>query len=145
MSYISIPFPTESFLQLAAFLREQGSSRDPVVVIEDAVEYWIDNASWKKEDLMRETIVGPDSRGYMWKNVFLVQGTLLRMKKKGGAFEYAKVEGDCLVYKGESLSPNQFAFKVAGNARDAWRDVWVKRPMDQDYVPANFLRKGDKD
>ncbi len=141
MSYISIPFPTESFLQLAAFLREHGSTKDPVVAIRNAVDYWIDNASWKKEDLMPETIISSGSRGYMWKNVFLVQGTLLRMKKKGGAFEYAKVESDFPVYKGESLSPNQFAFKVAGNTRDAWRDVWVKRPMDQDYVPANSLRK----
>ncbi len=142
MSYISLPFPTDSFLRLATFLRENGSPKDPVMAVEDAVEYWLDNASWKKQDLMPETVVAPNSRGYMWKDVFLVQGTLLRMRKKNGSYAYAKVEGDYPTYNGEDLSPNQFAFKVAGNARDAWRDLWVKRPMDHDYIHAKRLRKG---
>ena len=141
MSQISVPVSTDVFLRLNNFLKESGSPRDPVSAVEDAIEYWLMNADWKKETLLPETFVDESSRGYMWKRVFLPQGTLLRMRKTDGSFEYAKVEGDHPVYKGERLSPNQFALKVAGNARDAWRDVWVKRPFDQDYIRADHLRQ----
>lgn len=140
MSSISVPFPTEKFLQLSAFLKEQGSTRDPVIAIQNAVEYWLDNASWKKEDLLPETLVADSARGYRWKRLSLPNGTILRMKY-AGSFHYAKVEGDALVFKGESVSPNQFALTVSGTARDAWRDLWIKRPDDQDYHCADDLRK----
>lgn len=139
MSDISVPFPTGKFLQLSDFLKEQGSTRDPVIAIQDAVDYWLENASWKKEDLLPETLVADSARGYMWKRVFLPTGSILRMKY-AGSFHYAKVEGDALVFQGENVSPNQFALTVSGTARDAWRDLWIKRPYDQDYQCADELR-----
>ena len=62
--------------------------------------------------------------------------------KYAGEFHYTTVEGDYPIYKSQRVSPNQFAYKVAGSARDAWRDVWIKRPHDKDYQLADDLRKG---
>jgi hypothetical protein len=138
-STVCTPISTNSFLKLAHFLKEQGSDRDPLEVIETAIEYWMNNASWKGEDLMPETLVGDDARGYTWKSVFLPTGTMVRIKYDG-SFIYAKVEGDYLMFNGERVSPNQFAMKVTGTARDAWRDLWIKRPRDADYRLADDLR-----
>jgi len=138
-STVCTPISTNSFLKLAHFLKEQGSDRDPLEVIETAIEYWMNNASWKREDLMPETLVGDDARGYTWKSVFLPTGTMVRIKYDG-SFIYAKVEGHYLMFNGERVSPNQFAMKVTGTARDAWRDLWIKRPRDADYRLADDLR-----
>lgn len=136
MSEISIPIPTSTFIGLVDFLRETNSARDPIEVIESAIEYWMQNADWKDEILSPPTGA---ATGYSWKSVFLPSGSTLRIKYNL-QYHYAKVEGDKLKYQGVQVSPNQFALKVAGSARDAWRDVWIKRPSDKDYVVANFLR-----
>ena len=53
-SHINIPVKTETFIALVDFLREEGSDRDPVETVELAIDYWIQNASMKPEDLMPE-------------------------------------------------------------------------------------------
>ena len=147
MTQITVPISTETFLRLAHFLRSSGSALEPVSVVENAVNYWIDNAEWKGADLL------PDSHGsgaYVWKvqrkgdrpasSLSLGSGTKLRIKT-GASFEYATVEGDTLMYQDIPVSPNQFAKLATGTPRDAWRDVWVKRPDDQDYLHADALRE----
>jgi len=136
MSEISIPISTSTFVGLVDFLREKNSARDPIEVIESAIDYWMDNADWKDEILLPP--MGA-ATGYSWKSVFLPSGSALRIRYNS-QYHYAKVEGDKLMYGGDPVSPNQFALKVAGSARDAWRDVWIKRPSDKDYVAANSLR-----
>jgi hypothetical protein len=140
-SHVSVPLATGHFLGLAKFLKENGSSADPVEIISVALDYWMENAAWKKGDLILG--VNVDARGYSWKTVFLPTGTVLRIKYEG-QFHYAKVEGDYLLYEGKQVSPNQFAFIVTRTARDAWRDLWVKRPSDDDYRVADDLRRSNK-
>lgn len=135
MPNISVPISTSTFIGLVDFLREKNSARDPLEVIESAIDYWIDNADWKDEILSRVSL----ATGYSWKSVFLPSGTVLRIRYNS-EYHYATVDGDKLMYDGESVSPNKFAMKVADCARDAWRDVWVKRPGDLDFVVANILR-----
>ena len=137
MSNICVPISTSTFIELVDFLRANNSSRDPTEVIESAIDYWMDNASWKDEIL--EPIVGA-ATGYSWKSLFLPSGTTLRIRYES-TYHYARVEGDTLMYQRDSVkSPNQFALRVTGGARDAWRDVWIKRPSDKDYVVASSLR-----
>ena len=135
MTNICVPISTATFLNLAGFLDENHSDRDPAEVIESAIEYWMDNANWKPE------ILSPSrtKSGFSWKSLFLPSGTNLRIRYNSD-YHYAKVEGDRIVFEGVQVSPNQFALKVAGCARDAWRDVWIKRPTDKDYAVANSLR-----
>lgn len=135
-SQISVPIPTGQFLDLVAFLREEGDVRDPVEVVSFAIQYFLDNASWKQDDLL----VTQDSRGYQWKNLFLPRGTQVRMQYKGQYF-YAKVEGDQLLYDGAPTSPSALANKITSSSRNAWRDLWIKRPQDKEWKLAADLRQ----
>ncbi len=132
---MSVPIPTEQFLELVDFLREEKDVRDPVDVVSFAIQYFVDNASWKQDDLL----VTRDSRGYQWKNLFLPHSTQIRMQYKGRYF-YARVEGDEIVYDGTSTSPGALANRIAGNSRNAWRDLWIKRPEDKEWKLADACR-----
>mgnify|MGYP006891169010 CR=1 FL=1 len=140
-SHISVPIQTAHFLQLANFLRTNNDSRDPVDVIVTAIDYWLDNASCKPE-LLSEA--NSDSRGYQWKSLFLVHGTQIRMQYKGATF-YAKVEGDEIIYNAESISPGSMVNKITGTSRNAWRDLWIKRPSDQAWKLALECRPENKE
>jgi hypothetical protein len=136
-STISVPMPTRLFVRLIEFLRDQGSDRDPVEAVAGAVDYWIDNVSWKQEDLMPE--IFDRQKGYRWKALFLPHGTIMRMKYKG-EFHYAKVDGDRIVFQGRPVSPSEFANGLTGTSRNAWRDIEVRRPADERWHLADSLR-----
>lgn len=140
MSYLSIPVRTSLFLQLARFLEEKGTTRDPVSTVEMAIEYWMDNADWKSDDLLPETRPAQKlARGYRWKELFLPDKTEVRMRYKG-KYHYAKVVGDDFLYDDRIASPSQFANNVTGTSRNAWRDLEVKRPTDLSWRLAEQLR-----
>lgn len=133
---ISIPIPTRLFMDLAEFLKSQGDTRDPVIAVSDAIDYWMDNASSKPE-LLRQA---PTSNlGYQWKSLFLAAGTEVRMQYKGEWY-YAKVEGDKLVYEDEPITPGRLANTIAGSSRNAWRDLWIKRPGDTEWMLSDDCR-----
>lgn len=137
-SIIAVSIPTKQFLELANFLRSNNDPRDPVNAVSDAIDYWMDNASWKPE-LLSQT----DTQGYQWKNLFLPAGTQIRMQYKG-EYSYAKVEGDAVIFNGKSISPSILANTIAGGSRNAWRDLWVKRPGptgDKEWTLADELRR----
>ena len=100
----------------------------------DAIEYWIENASWKPELLERST-----TAGYTWKTLYLPHGTDIRMKYRG-EYHYAKVESDRVMYNGAPTTPGSLANSIAGSSRNAWRDLWIKRPWDKEWLLAEALR-----
>jgi hypothetical protein len=134
---ISVPVSTEQFIELAEFLRSKGDRRDPVIVVGDAIEYWMQNADWKPELLRQST-----GRGLQWKGLFLPDGTEVRMQYKG-QYHYANVEDDQLMYQGDSITPGSLANTIAGSSRNAWRDLWLKRPADIEWRLADDLRNAD--
>jgi hypothetical protein len=136
-SFVNVPVPTAIFLSLVEFLRKNGSSEDPVEIVNRAIEYWMENASWKQEDLLPD--VSDRQKGYRWKQVLLPHGSLVRMKYKG-QFHYAKIEGDSFKYDNADMSPSEFAHAVTGTSRNAWRDLEIKRPTDQIWILADILR-----
>lgn len=140
---ISIPVTTSTFLMLVDFLREQGSNKDPVVAVEDAIHYWMDNASWKQEDLMPELFT-TGSRGYTWKykktSIFLPHDAEIRMRYKR-QYHYAKVEGDEIKFQGVSVSPSTLVKTITGNCRNAWRDLWIKYPNSGEWKLADESRR----
>jgi hypothetical protein len=141
-SNISVPIQTTQFLELANFLQSNGDPRDPVEVIATAIEYWLDNASWKPELLSG---VSGDARGYQWKTLFLPHGTQIRMPYKNTNY-YAKVEGDEIIYDGNSISPASLANTITGTSRNAWRGLWIKRPNDKEWLLADDCRgRGTKE
>ncbi len=137
---ICVPVHTGLFLKLSDFLRERGSGRDPVDVVESAIEYWMDNADWKTADLMPDTIIERQHHGYMWRPLLLPPATKVRMKYKG-EIHHATVIGNNLIFNGESITPSEFANRVAnGTNRNAWRDLWIRRPHDAEFQLADDLR-----
>lgn len=132
---VAVPISTDQFLGLVQFLRSKNDPRDPVEVVSLAINYWLDNASWKPE-LIEVT----KNRGFQWKNLFLPDGTELRMQYKG-TYHYASVEGDEIRYKGKPITPGSLANTIAGGSRNAWRDLWIKRPSDSEWILADDCRE----
>lgn len=137
MKPIHVAISPKTYFELSAFLAEQGAPDDPTDVIEAAISYWMDNASWKQDDLIpsrRET-----QRGYRWKTLFLPDGTKVRMRYRG-QYHYAEVIGDELLVDGKPLSPAEFTHKVTNTNRNAWRDIEVLRPAEKTWRAADQLR-----
>lgn len=141
-SYVSIPVQTDQFIRLVKFLGSEGSGRDPVEAVSDAIEYWMENASWKREDLLPETV--NRLSGYTWKykdaNVFLPSGTDIRMSYKGRN-HYAQVVGDEIVYDGQPHSPSSLANSITNSSRNAWRDLWLRFPGERNWILADAFRR----
>ncbi|MET0322024.1 MAG: hypothetical protein ABW069_14995 [Duganella sp.] len=78
-------------------------------------------------------------RGYQWKSLFLPEGTVLRSWSYS-EHNYAEVVGDQIIHKGRAVSPNQFAQSFARTTRNAWTDLFVRRPGDKKYAMACRLR-----
>lgn len=138
-SVICLPIPTHQFLALAQFLKSSGNDKDPVLLISEAIDYWMNNAGCKQDMLMPEVLKNAD-KGYHWKDLFLPNGTSIRMKYKGD-FYYAAVQGDNIIYESQNVSPSEFANTVTESNRNAWNDIWIKRPDDNEWVFADKLRK----
>jgi hypothetical protein len=91
------------------------------------------------DDLMKDS--GDKNKGYQWLTVFLPNGTKLKMAYKGRDY-YAEVAHEKIMYEGESFSPSGLANRIAsGTARNAWRDLWIKRPRDKEWLLADDLRR----
>ena len=76
---------------------------------------------------------GDPTQGYHWQAVFLPNGTSLRITYKGRV-RTAEIRHRKLMDGESSLSPSEWASRVANNtSRNAWRDIWVKRPGDDTW------------
>ncbi len=132
---MSVQLPPHTLLRLVEQLRRAGGVQDISAAINSALEFWL-NAT---------TALPPGTdpanlRGYQWKSLFLPEGTILRSWSYG-EHNYACVEGDKIMHKGQSVTPNEFARSFARTARNAWFDLSVRRPGDKHYKMANLLRK----
>jgi hypothetical protein len=58
---------------------------------------------------------------------------------------YAKVDGDLIMYEGKSFSPSELAAFITKTSRNAWRDLYIKRPQDQNWALADDLRSAKSD
>lgn len=80
------------------------------------------------------------THGYQWKDVFLVDRTLLRTVIDGKN-HIAEVQYDFLVYNRERTTPSRFANGHGKTGRNAWECIWVQRPGSQLWVRARELRE----
>ncbi|MES3025124.1 MAG: hypothetical protein V4857_26415 [Pseudomonadota bacterium] len=120
---------------LASFLRETNTNLNPTLAAAAAIEDWIANA----REQGRHAVAGK-VRGYQWKCLFLPDLTELRMCYGGQSF-YAAVTGDAIMYEGRSVSPRQLTLAIAGQGRNAWRDLWIRFPGDASWKCADALRR----
>lgn len=132
---VSVQLPTPILLNLVEQLKRRAGSQDLSEAITQAVEFWL-------ADLKQfPKAADPDGlHGYQWKCLFLPEGTVLRSWSYG-EHNYATVEGDEIIHKGKPVTPNQFARSFARTTRNAWNDLFVRRPGDQQFRLACLLRK----
>ncbi len=87
-----------------------------------------------------EVTYGDARKGYRWDPLFLPNGTRLRMTYKGKD-SFAEVRHQRIVEGDREFSASEWASKVASNtSRNAWRDIYIKRPTDDDWQLADVLR-----
>lgn len=84
---------------------------------------------------------GDATKGYRWQEIDLPNGTQLYMEYKKKK-HFASVQFEKIVYEGESFSPAELARKIAnGTTRNAWRDIYIKRPGEKEWKLADVFRK----
>ena len=82
----------------------------------------------------------PSAQGYQWKTLFLPSGTELRMSTRE-ATHHARVEGDDIIFHGRRVSPRGMTLAIAGDGRNAWRDLWLRLPGQSAFWPASRQRR----
>jgi hypothetical protein len=131
---VSVRLTMAALTGLAARSEPGSSSEQLSDVIAAAVDFWLDRHE------ASPTSAEPVLRGYQWKSLFLPEGTMLRSWSYG-EHRYAIVEGDRIMHEGVAVSPNQFARSFARTTRNAWTDLFVRRPGDKNYQVASLLRR----
>jgi hypothetical protein len=135
-STVSLPLDGHTLARLIAHLRQSSSgTRDLAEIMANAVNSWISAQEVGQAGADTDSV-----RGYQWKSLFLPEGTVLRSWSYG-EHNYARVEGDRIIHRGRAVSPNQFAQSFARTTRNAWTDLFVRRPGDQRFHLANCLRR----
>ncbi len=118
----------EQTIRMDAYLSQQ-------LWTSDGIEAWIDEFGTHKG------IDGDVTRGFQWKELFLPNGTELRITYKGKNY-YAKIANEEVVANGQKFTPSHWASAVAdGTSRNAWRDIWVRFPGDQNWQCSYELRR----
>ena len=134
-STVTVQLETGTLLKLINRLAELGGTQDLSEGVASAIDLWL------AEQAKLATGCDPASaRGYQWKSVFLPEGTVLRSWSYGD-HNYARVEGDQIIHEGKPVSPNQFAQSFARTTRNAWTDVYIRRPCDKRFTLACRLRQ----
>jgi hypothetical protein len=145
---------TQVLLDLADFLREIDRPISAKEALAQAVQEWIARERERIATGATSSASSPRGRqahsnhgeasaaprGYQWKSLFLPDGTDLRMTC-GDLACFARVSGNAIFYEGKRVSPRQFTLAVAGEGRNAWRDVWVRLPGDRSWERAQALRR----
>lgn len=151
MTEISVQINSEYIKEIV--LRSQGRA-DIAAMINHSIESFLDRTRgdpdiWSIEHAnaianedIDDTLLkyGSPSKGYYWLNVHLPNSTSLKISYKGRD-HFAEVRHQQIYYDNKPCSPSQYASRVADNtSRNAWRDIWIKRPSDHDWQFANNLR-----
>jgi hypothetical protein len=122
--------------ELTMHLRKTGSKLSPAEAAAVAIRTWI-NAQQGPAAPATESGA---TRGYQWKSLFLPEGTELRRSTAGSVY-HARVVGDDIVFNGRKVSPRGMTLAIAGEGRNAWRDIGIKFPGERCFVPASRCRR----
>lgn len=135
MNAIASQVPPSLMAELTMHLRNCGSTLSPAQAATAAIRAWI-----KAQEQPPVTIAAVSSRGYQWKTLFLPEGTELRMSTSGSTY-HARVVEDDIVYNGRKVSPRGMTLAIAGEGRNAWRDLWLRFPGERHFLPASRCRR----
>lgn len=151
-SFICVPIDAAIYNELVI---RRGTPDSLSGMIEDIIQdfldrtadegYWSEQyyqwrASTKDLDSFAEEY-GDPTKGYHWDPLFLPNGTKINMAYKGRQYD-AEVRHQQIHYDGRTFTASELARAIAANtSRNAWRDLMIKRPSDQDWQLADVLRR----
>jgi hypothetical protein len=116
------------------FLAARGDPGNFEAVVEEALLAWLDRAA-----IDNPPVAQGAARGYLWKSLFLPEGTLIRFDYRRQT-HHAEVRGDRIVYQGRPFSPRQLLLHVTGAVRNAWQELWLRCPTDNRWHLADTRR-----
>lgn len=139
-----LPVSSDALLALDAHLRDEASALSLTDAVALAIRAWLaDNAGTvaiSESGEPADADADAASRGYQWKELFLPEGTALRMRY-ADEVHHARVTGDAIVFRGRRVSPRQLTLAIAGDGRNAWRDLSLRLPGEAHFRPACVLRR----
>ncbi len=122
-------------LEIDAYLHDAHGRLSPSEIANLAIREWL-----AKPENTPAAALEHGSRGYQWKELFLPESTDVRMHYLGECF-HAKVVGDALIFSGDRVSPRQMTLAVAGDGRNAWRDLSLRFPGNPRWKMACVWRR----
>ena len=153
--YVLVPVPSAVFAGIVNFVARCTDGDDPNGVIADCLAMFLEEQEeltgevnllprYDKETRNQQAFrlqFGSPDRGYQWQSVFLPNGTKIRMSYKG-IEAHAQIRFGRVSFEEETLSPSQFASRIAGDTnRNAWRDLYIQLPGADDWILADTLRQ----
>ncbi|MFM9434274.1 hypothetical protein ACFDR9_001329 [Janthinobacterium sp. CG_23.3] len=136
MLALQSPILTPStLLELDAYMHDARGRLSPSEIANLAIREWL-----ARPENTPAAALGQGSRGYQWKEMFLPESTDVRMQYLGECF-HAKVVGDALIFSGSRVSPRQMTLAVAGDGRNAWRDLSLRFPGNPRWKTACVWRR----
>ena len=136
MNAIQRQLPPSLMTALTVHLRKSGSTMSPVQAASAAIRAWIK----AQEQADQPPPAREFSNGYQWKDLFLPEGTELRMSTST-CTGHARVVGDDIIFNGRKVSPRGMTLAIAGEGRNAWRDLDLKFPGERHFLPAGRCRR----
>ena len=128
--------PHHLLTELALHLRNTGSDLSVAQAATAAIRAWITANTPQPPAPPAD----PEAtHGYQWKSLFLPHGTELRMTTRQSTYN-ARVEGDHILFQGRRVSPRGLTLAIAGEGRNAWRDLWLKLPGERYWKSAQRCR-----
>ncbi|MDW7747019.1 hypothetical protein [Halomonas sp.] len=151
METIYIPFPKDLYDKIVI---RSGGKVDPCILAVDQVEGFLDvngldPSFWTEEGLKafeeeqapNSHAYGDPSRGFQWKTLFLPNGAEVKMVYKGRTY-HGVISHERVTDQDGSFTPAEWARKVANyTARNAWRDIWIRKPGQAEWILADKARK----
>jgi len=147
---ISLLFPADLYKLIVI---RSGGRLDPAQLAIDLVENFVSTnkdkpSIWAGEGLSASAELaempkyGDPDRGHFWSPLMLKNGTELRMRYKHKS-HYARVSHEQVIWEGRTYdSVSRWVRAVAENtSRNAWHDVWFKRPDDSDFLYSDAIRR----
>jgi len=130
-NYLSVPISEN----LISELMQKNPSGGVRALLEDIAWDYLERTS-EKGDIFQS-----ENKGIKWGRLYLPGGTRLMMEYRG-IQKFATVTGNAIEYMdSEFESPSKLANYIAnGTSRNAWRDFWIKRPNDREWIQADQLR-----
>jgi hypothetical protein len=119
---------------VTTLLQARGDVRSLQPVVDEALKAWLQKASCEDPAAAQAA-----ARGYLWKSLFLPEGTLLRFNYRAETY-IAQVQGDHIIYQGAPYSPRQLLIHLTGNVRNAWTELWLRCPGDNRWHLADTRR-----